>query len=566
MDNGSEPTTVAPTASDPPVAAEAADLSGKVLGDFRLLRLLGEGGMGQVYLAEQVSLKRKVALKIMRAELAANPTALKRFQAEAEAIARVTHASIVQVYFIGDADGLHYMALEYVEGRTLREYIAKKGPPELAAALSIMRQVAAALEQAHEAGIIHRDIKPENILLTRKGEAKVADFGLSRCFGSDAQSVHLTQTGMAMGTPLYMSPEQVQSKEVDPRTDIYSFGVTCYHMLTGQPPFRGQNAFDVAIQHVQTAPTPLNEVRPDLPIELCQIVHKMMGKAPEERYQSSRDLKADIVRLRQSLSGIPTDSVPPLAVSQSLPPPLLSKTLINPMAQPTQVAPRQRLPLWPFVALSLVLALAAGAGVHFWKIQAAPQLSPSTELSATGEAVRTTPSSRETALRQALKKDGAAVREFDDFRRQFDAAVQLGLLYLDQRRLTEAEAFFKELHDTPPSEHRFYGAWSRIGQAVVLAFQDKADESNKVFVELEKTRPAFLDKMEKGRPPGDFRMMFKGVPAEWYVLSMPQVRRIVAEALNQNAANLGDTPLPEGLERLRKVPTPTARPNPPGKT
>jgi serine/threonine-protein kinase len=562
MDTAPEPTTVNPVSDG--VASEAADLSGKVLGDFRLLRLLGEGGMGQVYLAEQVSLKRKVALKIMRAELAANPTALKRFRAEAEAIARVTHANIVQVYFIGD-DPVHYMALEYVEGRTLREFIAKKGPPELAAALSIMRQVAAALEQAHEAGIIHRDIKPENILLTRKGEAKVADFGLSRCYGGEAQSLHLTQSGVSMGTPLYMSPEQVQSKEVDPRTDIYSFGVTCYHMLTGQPPFRGQNAFDVAIQHVQTAPTPLNEVRPDLPIELCQIVHKMMAKIPDERYQSSRDLKADIVRLRQSLSGIP-DSAPPLAVSQSASPPLLSRTLINTQAPATQLAPRQRLPRWPFVMVSLLLALAVGAGVRFWKIHAAPQLTPSTELSPSGEAVRTVPISREAALREALRKN-AAIGEFDDFRRQFDATVHLGLLYLDQRRLADAEAFFKELHDTPPSEHRFYGAWGRIGHAVVLAFQDKAEESNKIFAELEKTRPAFLDKMpEKGRPPNDFRMMFKGVPAEWYVLSMPAVRRIVAEALNQNAANLGDAPLPEGLERLRKVPTPTVRPNPAGKT
>jgi hypothetical protein len=216
------------------------------------------------------------------------------------------------------------------------------------------------------------------------------------------------------------------------------------------------------------------------------------------------------------------------------------------------------------VVLSLLVALAAGAGVHFWKIHAAPQLSPSTELSATGEAVRTTSSSRETALREAMKKDGAA-RDFEDFRRQFDAAVQLGLLYLDQRRLTEAEAFFKELHDSPPSEHRYYAAWSRIGQAVVLAFQDRAEESNKIFGELEKTRPAFLDKIQ-GRPPNDFRMMLKGVPPEWHVIAMPQVRRIVAEALNQNAANLGDTPLPEGLERLRKVPAPIVRPNPAGKT
>src|SRR5262249_2020667 len=183
MENATQPSTRQPGTAEPP----ANDLTGQTLGDFLLLRRLGQGGMGQVYLAEQLSLKRKVALKIMRSDLAANPVALKRFQAEAEAVARVTHANIVQVYSIGATEGLHFMALEYVEGRTLREYIAKKGPPDLPIALSIMRQVAAGLERAHEAGIIHRDIKPENILLTRKGEAKVTDFGLSRCFGGDQQ-------------------------------------------------------------------------------------------------------------------------------------------------------------------------------------------------------------------------------------------------------------------------------------------------------------------------------------------------------------------------------------------
>src|SRR5438309_5224354 len=224
---------------------ESLDLSGKTLGDFRLLRRLGQGGMGQVYLAEQISLKRKVAIKIMRPDVAVNATSYLRFRAEAEAIARITHANIVGVYALAEEAGLHYMALEYVEGRNLREHLIKKGPPDVPLALSIMRQVAAALQHASELGIVHRDIKPENILLTRRGEVKVADFGLSRVLAGEGVPVSLTQSGVTMGTPLYMSPEQVEGKPLDCRTDIYSFGVTCYHMLAGQPPFTGETAFEV---------------------------------------------------------------------------------------------------------------------------------------------------------------------------------------------------------------------------------------------------------------------------------------------------------------------------------
>src|SRR6266852_4136950 len=241
--------------------------------------------MGQVYLAEQISLKRKVAIKSMRTDLAVSAVSLQRFKAEAEAVARVSHANIVQVYAIGEEAGLHYMALEYVEGRNLREFLAKKGTPELSLALRIMRQVAAALLRASELGIIHRDIKPENILLTKRGEIKVADFGLSRCFTAEATTQNLTQTGITLGTPLYMSPEQVQGHPLDPRTDIYSFGITCYHLFAGRPPFAGENPFEVALHHVQTEPVPLNELRPDLPPELCAIVHKMMAKDVEKRYQ-----------------------------------------------------------------------------------------------------------------------------------------------------------------------------------------------------------------------------------------------------------------------------------------
>src|SRR5437667_8246852 len=149
-------------------AQDSPDLSGQTLGDFRLMRRLGQGGMGQVYLAQQISLKRNVAVKIMRTDVAVNLASYQRFRAEAEAIAKITHANIVQVYAFGEESGLHYMALEYVEGRNLHDYLMKKGPPDLPLALSIMRQVAAALQRAGELGIVHRDIKPEHILLTRR--------------------------------------------------------------------------------------------------------------------------------------------------------------------------------------------------------------------------------------------------------------------------------------------------------------------------------------------------------------------------------------------------------------
>src|SRR5262249_41178080 len=157
----------------------------ETFGDFQVLRRLGQGGMGQVYLGEQISLKRKVAIKVLREDVAADPNALERFKAESKTVAQLSHANVVQVYMVGEHQGRHFMFLEYVEGKSLREHLERKGPLEVPLVFSIMRQVAAALLRAAEAGIIHRDIKPENILLTRKGEVKVADFGLARCRSVD---------------------------------------------------------------------------------------------------------------------------------------------------------------------------------------------------------------------------------------------------------------------------------------------------------------------------------------------------------------------------------------------
>ena len=283
-------------------APAAADLSGRQLGDFRLLRRLGRGAMAEVYLAEQYLLRRRVAVKILKPELAEDQTYLRRFEREAQAAASLVHANIVQVHEVGHIDGLHYIAHEYIQGQNLSEWIGRTGPPDLPHALSIMRQVAAALAKAAEQGVVHRDIKPENIMLTQSGEVKVADFGLAR-ITREGEAIDLTRIGITLGTPLYMSPEQVEGRLLDHRSDLYSFGVTCYHMLSGSPPFSGETALGVAVQHLKKQPQPLESLRPDLPPALCRLVHEMLAKDPQCRCQSALDVLRELRRLHMQHFG-----------------------------------------------------------------------------------------------------------------------------------------------------------------------------------------------------------------------------------------------------------------------
>ncbi len=277
-----------PETPTPPDEKQQTDLCGRELGDYLLLRRLGRGAMADVYLAEQRSLRRQIALKVLRTDLAGNANYLKRFHQEAQAAASLVHANIVQIHEVGQEDGYHFIAQEYVPGRNLGELIRRSGPVDFRLAFTIMRQVAAALYKAGEQGIVHRDIKPENIMLGRSGDVKVADFGLARVYSGPA--VDLTQEGVTMGTPLYMSPEQIEGRSLDPRSDIYSFGVTCYHMLSGRPPFEGDTALAVAVRHLNHAPEQLDNVRRDIPPGLARIVHKMLAKKPEDRYQSAQML------------------------------------------------------------------------------------------------------------------------------------------------------------------------------------------------------------------------------------------------------------------------------------
>ncbi|MFI5456011.1 MAG: protein kinase [Isosphaerales bacterium] len=291
------------------------DLTGVTLGDFHVERLLGRGGMGEVYLATQQSLNRPVALKVLLSNFSSNPTYLGRLKKEATAVAKLNHPNILHVYMLGCIDDIHFIVMEYVEGTNLRDYIVKKGALDLPLAFSIMKQAGQAIAAAGAIGLIHRDVKPENILMTRKGRVKVADFGL--CRDQDTDVAHLTQSGVTMGTPLYMSPEQAQGHAVDHRSDLYSLGVTFYHMLAGEPPFRGDTALAVALKQVREAPRSMRVHRPELPVELDRLVLKLMAKSPSDRYQSAGEMLTDLTKLRDLL---PIGSAATIAdTSQGLP-------------------------------------------------------------------------------------------------------------------------------------------------------------------------------------------------------------------------------------------------------
>ncbi|HEX3315165.1 MAG TPA: serine/threonine-protein kinase [Gemmataceae bacterium] len=483
---------------------DAGDLSGRVFGGFRIVRRLGQGGMGQVYLAEQVSLKRLVALKFLKPQLAENKTALARFTLEAEAVARTSHANIVQIYTVGEENGIHYMALEYVEGKNLREFIEKKGPPDVKLGLRIMSQVAAALQTASELGIVHRDIKPENILINRKGEVKVTDFGLSRHFNKDS---NLTESRIAMGTPLYMSPEQVEGRPVDSRTDIYSFGASCYHLFTGRPPFRGESPFEVAVQHVNKEPTPLTETRPDLPIDLCRLIHKMMAKEPEQRYQNGREIQRDIAKLREALTasgGTLAVPVLPELLSTSMPvagTPRLTRSAIRPI-RPIRRRPRR----WALVA-AMCATLAGGAAAG-WYLTPAPTLAVAAPVAKVEKpdvpvVVQELfdPKQRAKVLAQKVR-DVLDMSLPKDRLMGIDSVIAYGALLLRERRLDEAETLFQKAgKETKANAYRWV---VELGHAMVLAQRDKFAESNRLF----KSALDGIEKIERtfaGEPKGKNR-------------------------------------------------------------
>src|SRR5437868_11648001 len=265
--------------------------------------------MGEVYHAEDTRLKRKVALKLLPAELTANEDRLRRFEQEAQAASALNHPNIITIHEIGQVDGLNFIVTEFIAGETLRQRMATE-QMNLPVVLDVATQVASALTAAHTAGIIHRDLKPENIMLRPDGLIKVLDFGLakltqfsmaSRSSEAPTRAQVKTQTGMVMGTARYMSPEQARGQEVDARTDIFSLGVVLYEMLTGRAPFEGQTASDVIAAILKIEPPRLPD---EVPRELEHIISRALRKDPDRRYQAVKDLLLDVEDIKQRPSEV----------------------------------------------------------------------------------------------------------------------------------------------------------------------------------------------------------------------------------------------------------------------
>jgi serine/threonine protein kinase len=271
---------------------------------YQLGRFLGAGGMGSVFQAEHRLMGRTVALKIIHGELTRNPRVLERFRQEVKAAARLGHPNIVAAYDAEQAGDIHFLVMEFVDGMSLAQIVATKGPLEIASACNFARQAAKGLQHAHEAGMVHRDIKPHNLMLTRKGQVKILDFGLARMVSESSDEIKLrarvgspglTKVGDIMGTPDFMAPEQIADpRHTDIRADIYSLGCTLYHLLTGQSPFNGESGVGLLLAQQSRSPRPITQVRAEVPAELVAIIGKALAKLPGERYQTPDELVKDL--------------------------------------------------------------------------------------------------------------------------------------------------------------------------------------------------------------------------------------------------------------------------------
>jgi len=274
--------------------------AGDILGGFKIERVLGRGGMGVVFKAHELSLNRKIALKVLASRLSTSNEFLQRFKREAQVIASLKHPNIVNILSYGQDQGLHYFAMEYVQGKDLREIMQDKPLLAFDEALRIVRQVADALSEAGAKGVVHRDIKPSNIMIDPMGRAFVTDFGVA-CIQESSEK--LTQTGLFLGTPEYASPEQAKGLALDVRSDIYSLGAVLYRMVSGRPPVSGESPLAVVVK-ISTEPvTPIEQVNPAVPKPICDLIAKMMAKEAGNRYQSPKALLEDVDRCIHLLSG-----------------------------------------------------------------------------------------------------------------------------------------------------------------------------------------------------------------------------------------------------------------------
>jgi eukaryotic-like serine/threonine-protein kinase len=347
-------------------------------GRYRVVRKLGSGGMADVYLAEDEELGRRIAIKILNDRHASDDQFVERFRREAKNAAGLSHPNIVQIYDRGEAEGTYYIAMEYLEGRTLKEAAAQRKPFPVGEAIAFARQILAALRFAHRKGIVHRDIKPHNALIDDDGRVKVTDFGIARA-GAASQ---MTEAGSIIGTAQYLSPEQARGGAVDHRSDLYSVGVVLYELLTGSVPFTGDTPVEIAMKHLSKVPEPPSSKRPDIPRALDQVVLRALAKDPDERYGSAEEMDAELARVAAGLpastetaeaatavlagAGVTDTAQTAIARAPVQPPPYSPPRPSGYYYEP----PKKRRPFWPWLLAAFLVVAALVAGfVAFGAIQ-----------------------------------------------------------------------------------------------------------------------------------------------------------------------------------------------------
>jgi eukaryotic-like serine/threonine-protein kinase len=334
-------------------------------GRYRVVRKLGAGGMADVYLAEDEELGRRVAIKILNDRHANDEQFVERFRREAKNAAGLSHPNIVSIYDRGEAEGTYYIAMEYLDGRSLKEMLIARGPMPIADAIHFARQILHALRFAHRKGVVHRDIKPHNVMVDGDARLKVTDFGIARAGASQ-----MTEAGAIVGTAQYLSPEQARGAAVDQRSDLYSIGVVLYEMLTGQVPFTGDTPVEIAMKHLSDTPRPPSAVRPEIPPDLDMIVLRALAKNPDDRFQTADEMDAELARVEDggSVTAITADAATAVLSGTSLA--AAAPTAIAPPRRPQrrttgyryQEPPPRRRPIWPWLLAVLGLAAALTAG------------------------------------------------------------------------------------------------------------------------------------------------------------------------------------------------------------